>query len=240
MKSMARMRSLGLGILLVCLVAAPAAAQETGFCAAQNGHTTIDRRGLAEVYCTEAPVARFVFEGAHATASPVFYGAVPAAWLGAWAIRDASDFTDAYRLTLTHIATTGLTIGLKRIVGRPRPFVTLPMTARTSRSPDALRRFESFPSGHASLSVALATSWSLSHPHWYVVAPSAVWAGGVTLSRLYLGVHYPSDVVTGAVLGAGTAIAVHLLRDLVTPGALRPDQPASPAGPLPVTLRIQF
>jgi membrane-associated phospholipid phosphatase len=71
-----------------------------------------------------------------------------------------------------------------------------------------------------------------------VIAPSAVWATAVSVSRLHLGVHYPSDVLAGAVLGAGIATAVHLLRDAITPSAFAPDSGA-PRGPS-MTLRVRF
>ena len=63
----------------------------------------------------------------------------------------------------------------------------------------------------------MATSWSLSHPRWYVIAPAVVWATSTSLSRVHLGVHYVSDVAAGTLIGSGMAIAVHLLRDAITP-----------------------
>ena len=61
------------------------------------------------------------------------------------------------------------------------------------------------PSGHTSGAFNLATSLTLSYPKWYVAAPSYLWASGVAYSRMYIGVHYPSDVFIGALLGSGTA-----------------------------------
>jgi membrane-associated phospholipid phosphatase len=63
----------------------------------------------------------------------------------------------------------------------------------------------SFPSGHTSMAFATATGLSLELKKWYVVVPAYLWAGSVGYSRMYLGVHYPSDVLAGAIVGAGGA-----------------------------------
>ena len=69
----------------------------------------------------------------------------------------------------------------------------------------------SMPSGHTSLAFATATTLTLSYPKWYVIAPSYFWACSVGYSRMNLGVHYPSDVAAGALLGAGSAYITHLV-----------------------------
>jgi membrane-associated phospholipid phosphatase len=97
-----------------------------------------------------------------------------------------------------------LTYGLKHSIREPRPYITYP---------DIINRnidFEnetslSFPSGHTSLAFATATALSLKYPKWYVIAPSYFWACSVGYSRMNLGMHYPSDVLAGAILGAGSA-----------------------------------
>ncbi len=188
------------------------------FCREKERRTqTLDTRGLGMFYCTTALGLSVPLRGVHASARPVFYGAVPLAW-GVAYLQGEDDFSDVYRLGLAQGATFALVLGLKHAVGRPRPYVR---RALTSRGETQGENFLSFPSGHAAISAALVTSWSLSHPDWYVVAPGATWAAGVALSRIHLGVHYPSDVLTGAVLGVGTAVLVHHLRDTLTPGRLQ-------------------
>lgn len=95
-----------------------------------------------------------------------------------------------------------ITFGLKYSVNRPRPFVTYPDIIKKSDAGS-----KSFPSGHTSSAFALATSLSLEYPKWYVIVPSYMWACTVGYSRMRLGVHYPSDVFAGAVIGAGCAWA---------------------------------
>ena len=90
---------------------------------------------------------------------------------------------------------------MKRIIDRPRPFITysgyiIPRSGAGDPS---------FPSGHTSMSFSIATSLSISYPKWYIIAPSMLWASAVGYSRMNLGVHYPSDVLAGAILGAGSA-----------------------------------
>jgi membrane-associated phospholipid phosphatase len=89
---------------------------------------------------------------------------------------------------------------LKYTVDRERPFVTYPDIEKKGKAGSP-----SFPSGHTSSAFATATSVSLAYPRWYVIAPSFAWAGTVGYSRMHLGVHYPSDVLAGALIGSGCA-----------------------------------
>lgn len=101
-----------------------------------------------------------------------------------------------------------LTYGLKHSFNRPRPYITYPdIVAYETETSTA------FPSMHTSLAFATATSLSLKYPKWYVIAPSYVWACSVGYSRMNLGVHYPSDVLAGAVLGAGSAFLTYKLNE---------------------------
>jgi membrane-associated phospholipid phosphatase len=104
-------------------------------------------------------------------------------------------------------ATYALNMALKWTVRRPRPELAgLPPLTGT---PTKL----SFPSAHASTSFAAALRYSrLGLP----ARPLYALAAGMALSRLYLGVHYPSDVLAGAALGTLVAVLVS-------------DPPATPA-----------
>ena len=66
----------------------------------------------------------------------------------------------------------------------------------------------SFPSGHTTVAFALATAVCILQPNWYVIAPAGLWAGSVAYSRMYLGVHFPSDILGGMVIGTGISFLV--------------------------------
>ena len=104
----------------------------------------------------------------------------------------------SYVIGASLLLTSGITFAVKFSVNRPRPFVTYPFIEKKigAGSP-------SFPSGHTSSAFSVATSLSMAFPKWYVIAPSFLWAAGVGYSRMELGVHYPSDVLAGAAIGAG-------------------------------------
>lgn len=101
---------------------------------------------------------------------------------------------------ITLISVAAVTTALKYSINRPRPFATYPDLEKETSAGSP-----SFPSGHTSNAFALATSVSLAYPKWYIIVPSYLWAGLVAYSRMDLGVHYPSDVLAGALIGAGTA-----------------------------------
>ena len=67
----------------------------------------------------------------------------------------------------------------------------------------------SFPSGHAATSFACATTLALAFPR--LAAPLYLLAAAIAYSRVYVGVHYPLDVLGGAALGIAIAIALRWL-----------------------------
>lgn len=220
----------------------PRSEDDSTFCKAERPNESVDVRGLSAVYCLSPGGLQTPLQVAHRTARPAFYGAIPAAWIASAITESRPMASAAYRLTVSQGVTYALTVGIKYPVSRPRPYVTRPVTARSSRHRGNTRRNAhlSFPSGHASLAVAMAMSWSLSYPRWYVVTPGVIWATGVSVSRVHMGVHYPSDVLAGAALGAGVALLVHRIRQVITPGVLRADNSDVVSTALPVAIRFRF
>lgn len=111
-----------------------------------------------------------------------------------------------YYIGATLITSAVLTTTLKFSIDRDRPFVTYPDIQKLTGAGSP-----SFPSGHTSEAFATATSLSLAFPKWYVIAPSMLWASAAGYSRMHLGVHYPSDVLVGALIGSCSAWLCHEL-----------------------------
>ncbi len=91
---------------------------------------------------------------------------------------------------------------LKNLVARTRPYEVIDgLTILVEKVPDF-----SFPSGHTGSSFAIAVVIFMTMPRRYGVT-AIILATLMGLSRLYVGVHYPSDVVAGALVGIITAMA---------------------------------
>ncbi len=119
------------------------------------------------------------------------------------------------------------TVG-KGAFGRSRPVLDeVPVLRRLKRLPTST----SFPSGHAASAAAFATGVALESRGWgAVVAPVAA---SVAFSRVYTGVHYPSDVLVGAALGTAAAFGVRAVLDArrrVPPAQPLVEAPALPDG----------
>ncbi len=121
--------------------------------------------------------------------------------------KEKSNYLNSLEMLSTSLISSVLTTSLKFAFDTPRPFVTYP----NDITQYAHAGSKSFPSGHTSFCFATATSFSLLYPKWYVIAPMYTWASLVGYSRMYLGVHYPSDVLVGAIIGSASAVGTHYL-----------------------------
>lgn len=88
---------------------------------------------------------------------------------------------------------------------RPRPEYDVPGVRLLLATPP----FPSFPSGHAVMSFAAAAVIALAFRRPLVIALAFVSAAAVALSRVYLGLHYPSDIAAGALLGTAVGAAAY-------------------------------
>jgi len=93
---------------------------------------------------------------------------------------------------------------VKRIVNRPRPYKA--MNNVIALKPPAC--IYSFPSGHTSAAFCLALALASGYPHYQTLFMLA--AGLVGVSRIYLGVHYPTDVLVGFMVAYGSFTLEHI------------------------------
>ena len=115
----------------------------------------------------------------------------------------------------------GLALVLKLIVGRRRPYVANPDPEPLMHTPLDL----SLPSGHAATSFAGAALLAAFVPR--LAGPLFLLAAAVAWSRVYVGVHYPADILAGALLGLAVA-AVFVLAERRWPRTRAATAPRSP------------
>ncbi len=108
----------------------------------------------------------------------------------------------SYKTGVSLLVAGAISSTLKVTVQRERPFTTYPDIIYQKTEVGSY----SFPSGHTNFAFATATSLTLAFPKWYVIVPAYSYAAAVGYSRMYLGVHYPSDVLAGALIGAGSSL----------------------------------
>lgn len=113
-------------------------------------------------------------------------------------------------VAFSETASVALTTVIKYIVKRPRPYITL---SNVHVKKGILSDSYSFPSGHTSTAFSIATELVLRYPEYpQTYIPAYLWGLIVGYGRVYFGMHYPSDVFGGAVIGSLSAIGIYSLR----------------------------
>lgn len=108
-----------------------------------------------------------------------------------------------FEILVTLIISQSIVYSLKMILSRERPYKII---EHLNTFGIEMKNY-SFPSGHTSASFSIATIVSLNYSELavYIFILAAV----VSISRIYLGVHYPTDVLAGIILGVLTSYVVH-------------------------------
>jgi len=95
---------------------------------------------------------------------------------------------------------SAIVYGLKFLIQRQRPLFFLEMASKLSKGPGEILD-PSFPSAHAAFSFMMAILLAFWFPRYQIIF--FIVAGFIGWTRIYLGLHYPTDVVVGALLGCG-------------------------------------
>lgn len=213
-------------IFLVLFVGASVSAQDESVILRTPGEESLDLRAFRAIYDYEAPAFSAAMRGVNIASYPTFFVAVPAVGIIDFAVD--GDAGAGTRILVAEGATMGVVFALKNLIRRTRPFVALADVERRpvgSGGPSGGIDPFSFPSGHSAVAFSIATSASLSYPEWYVILPAMTWASATAVARVWHGMHYPSDIIVGALVGSGIGFLVHEImapddvEDIITPNA---------------------
>ncbi|WP_312653073.1 phosphatase PAP2 family protein [Proteiniclasticum sp.] len=130
----------------------------------------------------------------------------------AFTILPMSRIDDFARYAAVALIMSSVTVGImKNKIRRKRPFESIIELKSLKIGVDQF----SFPSGHTTAAFCLAVTSALVTEGHIASTVYLVLALIVAISRVYLGVHYPSDVIAGGVIGTFYAILVNILREVL-------------------------
>ncbi|HRF23707.1 MAG: Undecaprenyl-diphosphatase BcrC [Bacteroidetes bacterium ADurb.BinA245] len=190
-------------VLALIMIQTPGIAQQKKYAGLDYLHKLQDKR-------TESKNSFNKFISGSAT--PVSLATPFSLWIAGMVSNNKALQKDALFSLESFAMSQALTFGIKAIVNKPRPHEADPTLIALRNAKNG-----SFPSGHTSEAFATATSLTLITKKWYIAVPAYTWASLVGYSRMYLGVHYPSDVIGGAFLGAGSAYLTYKLNKWMHP-----------------------
>ncbi|MBY0347216.1 MAG: phosphatase PAP2 family protein [Hydrotalea flava] len=145
------------------------------------------------------PIIHFITNTAY-----VFAIAVPVIMLivGYWQKNKFIQFRAWFILFAMLLAEIVSTI-LKFSINRTRPFKVYPFIEKLTAGGSP-----SFPSGHTTDAFVICVSIIVVYHKWQYTIPVLIWAMLVGYSRMALGVHYPTDVLGGIIIGAAAPLVL--------------------------------
>jgi len=160
---------------------------------------------------TDIDILRSIFENRITALDPTFtfitdsaaaiaFGVPVILLLLAYARKNAVLRKNAFRILISVALSAIIANILKYTIDLPRPYEIYPFIEKLS-----VGGSPSFPSGHTADAFAFAVAIGLVYRKWYVLTAGLIWASLVGYSRMCLGVHFPSDVMAGAIIGAACA-----------------------------------
>ncbi len=167
----------------------------------------MDIRILKEIYENRNPFFDTTFIVITNTAAAIAFG-VPAIMLITGLLKKEKTLWRNALAILLPVAISAIVANiLKFSLDMPRPYELYPFIEKLSSGGSP-----SFPSGHTADAFAFAVAAGLVYPRWYIIFPGLIWASLVGTSRMWLGVHFPSDVVAGAIIGTACAGIYYWIR----------------------------
>lgn len=170
----------------------------------------IDIRLFRSINNSRSPLKTKILNTFDNSLLPVSLILPPSLFLYSRAKQHTYDENSAYLAITSEITNFAFTFGLKTLIKRKRPIQAL-QNVHGKQIP----KFDkySFPSGHASTSFSVATMFALRYPNEPAVyLPMFAWSLIISYGRPYFGMHYPSDVISGMLIGTGSSVLMFSLR----------------------------
>jgi membrane-associated phospholipid phosphatase len=177
----------------------------TASCFSQTDPSNVDVRFFRSINNSQSSFKNSILGVTDYSVYPVVIG-VPVAIVAYGLASDLNqEFESGVLLCSSEVLAYGLSTLLKDGFKRGRPYEVLAgvHTGHLETSDPY-----SFPSGHSTGAFALATLLTLRYPKPEVYIPAFAWAGLVGYGRVYFGLHYPGDVLAGALIGVGSSLLV--------------------------------
>jgi len=162
---------------------------------------------LKGIYENRIPMLDSMFIAITDSAAAIAFGIPVVVLVIALVTKNEVRRSDAIFVLLSVLFSAILANILKYTIDLPRPYELYPFIEKLS-----VGGSPSFPSGHTADAFAFAAATGMVYKKWFILLPVLIWASLVGYSRMCLGVHFPSDVLAGALIGVLCAGVYYLIQ----------------------------